>query len=97
MPGKATADALALQAREAAKDPADRIADRMAKEAEPATEEMIDAIEAMMAKASDLSEFRAMLGEAFGAIDARALAAVIEGGLVSAHAAGRSDVEDESE
>ncbi len=95
--GSETREALQQQARAPARDPADRIADRMAKDAEPAIGEMIETIEAMMAKASDLSEFRAMLGEAFGAIDARALAAAIEGGLVAAHAAGRSDLEDESE
>ena len=51
----------------------------------------------MLERANDLSEFRTMLGEAFGEIDSRKLAQALEGGMASADAAGRSDLEDESE
>ena len=76
--------------------PAELIARQMAELGQPAIEEMIGSIEAMFDKARDLGEFRAMLASAFGEIDSSQLAAVLSGGVAAAHAAGRSDLADES-
>ncbi|MBN9504930.1 MAG: DUF935 domain-containing protein [Altererythrobacter sp.] len=81
---------------EATPHPADGIARQMAELGQPAIDEMIGTIEAMLEKARDLGEFREMLASAFGDIDSSQLAAVLAGGLAAAHAAGRSDLVDES-
>lgn len=77
--------------------PADLIAQRMAKDGQPAMDEMISTIETMLGKASDLDEFREMLMTAFPDLNAEALAKVLTVGLTAAHAAGRSDLIDESQ
>jgi len=89
----------ALQAQEApaAPHPAAQIADAMAGQGDAAVADMIEQIEAMLNSASDLNEFRAMLDAAYPGIDASDLASVLAGGMTAAHAAGRSDLEDESE
>jgi len=76
--------------------PADLIAQRMAKEGQPAIDAMLASIEAMLEQASDLAEFRQMLMLAFPDLDASALATVLAQGHGAAHAAGRSDLVDES-
>lgn len=88
----------ALQAKQAnaPAHPAEQIAQAMQAQGEPAIEEMVATIETMLAKAGDLHEFRAMLSAAFGQIDSSKLAAVLAGGMMAAHAAGRSDLEEES-
>ena len=50
----------------------------------------------MLDQASGLSEFRAMLGAAFGELDSSALASALAGGLSAAQAAGRSDLASEA-
>lgn len=65
--------------------------------AEAAISTMAASIEAMLERASDLSEFRAMLSEAWGEIDESQLAAVLAGGIAATHAAGISDVHTESQ
>jgi hypothetical protein len=77
--------------------PADLIAARMAKDGQGAMDEMISTIEAMLGKASDLDEFRDMLMTAFPDLNTSALAKVLTMGLTAAHAAGRSDLVDESQ
>lgn len=77
--------------------PADLIAARMAKDGQGAIDEMISTIEAMLGKASDLDEFRDMLMTAFPDLNTSALAKVLTMGLTAAHAAGRSDLVDESQ
>lgn len=97
-PARSGADrnALTLHARQSSKHPAEQIALQLASEGDPHVREMAGTIEAMLASASNLSEFRSMLTSAFGDIDSGALADVIAGGLAAAHAAGRSDIADES-
>lgn len=75
--------------------PAAQIAAAMLPGATAATDEMIVTIETMLAKANDLAEFREMLASAFGQLGGEQLAAVLAAGLASAHAAGRTDLEDE--
>lgn len=89
----------ALQSQEPAAPahPARQIADEMARQGGAAIEGMVDQVELMLEQAGDLSELRAMLSAAYGDIDSGRLAAVLAGGLAAAHAAGRSDIRDESE
>lgn len=96
LPSRKTAEQLTLQSRQAPAHPAAQIADRMAENAQPAMEDILDTIEAMMGRASDLSELRSMMVSAFGDIDSSLLSDAIEDGLIAAHAAGQSDLEDES-
>jgi len=77
--------------------PADAIAAAMAALGDSAVAGMIDTVEAMLARAGDLGEFRAWIETAFGDLDDSALAAALAGGAIAAHAAGRSDLIDESE
>ena len=91
-----TATALQAKQPKATAHPADQIAQAMQAQGAPAIEEMVATIETMLAKASDLHEFRAMLSAAFGDIDSSKFAAVLAGGMAAAHAAGRSDLEEES-
>lgn len=98
--GDAAEDAAALQAEQPGQHPphpAELVAAAMAGAGEPAVAAMVDQIEAMMAAAGDLGELRLMLDTAFGAIDSSQLAAAIANGLIVAHAAGRSDAQEESE
>lgn len=97
-PVPAARPAIALQSAEpvGAAHPAQQIADRAAKAAEPAIGAMVDTIETMLGKAQDLGEFREMLAGAFGDLDTAQLAEAIAGGLAAAHAAGRSDLSQES-
>tara|TARA_R110000751_G_scaffold2018_11_gene9409 strand:- start:251915 stop:253486 length:1572 start_codon:yes stop_codon:yes gene_type:complete len=88
--------AITLHARQSPKHPAEQIALQLADQGDAHVQEMAGTIEAMLASASDLGEFRSMLTTAFGDIDSGALADVIAGGLAAAHAAGRSDITDES-
>lgn len=94
-----TREALQQQERPKA-DPVDHpatiIARQMARRGDPAVQGMAETIEAMMAQASSLEELREMLLSGFSDIDESALAEVLEDGLLAAHAAGRSDAEDES-
>jgi len=89
-------NALTLHARQSPKHPAEIIALQLADKGDTHVREMASTIETMLQRAGDLHEFRAMLASAFGDIDSAALADVIAGGLAAAHAAGRSDVADES-
>jgi phage gp29-like protein len=79
-------------------DPARSGADRNALtlHARQSSKHPAEQIALQLASASNLSEFRSMLTSAFGDIDSGALADVIAGGLAAAHAAGRSDIADES-
>ncbi|MDE0901205.1 MAG: DUF935 domain-containing protein [Erythrobacter sp.] len=97
-PARTSADpsALTLHARQSPKHPAEVIALQLADKGDAHVREMAGTIETMLERAGDLHEFRAMLAGAFGDIDSTALAEVIAGGLAAAHAAGRSDVTDES-
>lgn len=88
--------ALTLHARQKPGHPAEIIALQLAQAGDRHIREMAETIETMLERANDLHEFRAMLGSAFGDIDSGALADVIAGGLAAAHAAGRSDLADES-
>ena len=96
LPAPPSQDRITLQSRQTPSHPAAQIADRMARNAEQAMEDILGTIEAMMASASDMSELRGMITSAFGEIDSSLLADAIEDGMVAAHAAGRSDLEDES-
>ena len=87
---------MTLHARQSPKHPAEVIALQLADKGDAHVREMAGTIETMLERAGDLHEFRAMLAGAFGDIDSIALAEVIAGGLAAAHAAGRSDVTDES-
>lgn len=97
-PATVTPPVTALQSQQApaATHPTTQIALAMAGAAEPAIAQMTASIETMLEKASDLGEFRLMLDAAYGQIDSGALAAVLAGGLAAAHAAGRSDLVEES-
>jgi len=89
----------ALQAEEPAapEHPAEQIAAAMAREGDAGVALMAESIAAMLDHASDLGEFRAMLGAAFGKLDGREqLAQAIAGGIAAAQAAGMSDVVDEA-
>ncbi|MDE1917657.1 MAG: DUF935 domain-containing protein [Sphingomonadales bacterium] len=76
--------------------PAAQIAAAMQGKGQPAIDQMVATIEAMLGKAQDLAEFQQMLANAFPALDASKLADVLAAGLLSAQAAGRSDLVDES-
>lgn len=86
----------ARQQQEKPLHPAGQLARQMAELGEPAVEEMVGSIERMLERATDLGEFRAMLSAAFGDIDSGRLAELLAGGMLAAHAAGRSDLVDES-
>lgn len=98
--GNQTAEALQSQSKPAAAKPvphpARQVAVRMADDAQPAIEDMLSSMTAMMDKANSLEELQAMMGEAFDDLDSKDLQAVLEAGLVAAHAAGISDIADES-
>jgi phage gp29-like protein len=76
---------------------AELIARQLVEKGGPAVTDMAATIEAMLEKAHDLGEFRMMLSSAYGQLDSRKLAELLAGGLAVAHAAGRSDLVDESE
>ena len=88
----------ALQAQESkpAEHPASLIARQMAEKADPAIRAMAETIEAMMERAGSLEELREMILSGFPDVDESDLRDVLEQGFVAAHAAGRSDAEDES-
>lgn len=97
VPPADTSGTPALQSEQPpAPHPAVQVAAAMTGDAEQAVGEMVATIATMMEQAGDLHEFRTMLGAAFGEIDSRALAEVLAGGLAAAHAAGRSDLVEES-
>lgn len=97
-PGLGEPASLTLHQRQPGGDhPADRIALQLSELGQPAIEAMAGTIETMLERATDLGEFRTMLTAAYGELDARQLAEVLAGGMVAAHAAGRSDLVDESE
>lgn len=77
--------------------PAEQIAVAIAREGNPAIELMTETIATMLDQASDLAEFRAMLGAAYGDIDSSALASALAGGIAAAHAVGRADAAAESD
>ena len=87
---------LTLHSRQNPTHPAEQIALQLAGEGDTHIQEMAGTIETMLERASDLHEFREMLAGAFGDIESAGLADVIAGGLAAAHAAGRSDITDES-
>ncbi|MCC7097280.1 MAG: DUF935 domain-containing protein [Thermomonas sp.] len=87
----------ALHAVEAGHHPAEQLADAMLPDAAAAMEDAAATIETMLDRASDLGEFRAMMSAAFGALARDDLGRVLAAGLAAAHAAGRSDLVDESE
>lgn len=66
-------------------------------EAAAPIEGMVETIHAMLERASDLAEFRVMLNEAYGQIEAGGLAEVLAQGLAAARAAGMSDVVEQSD
>jgi len=76
--------------------PAELIARQLAELGVPAVEAMAGSIETMLERANDMGEFRAMLSAAYGELDSSELAALLAGGMLAAHAAGRSDLVDES-
>ena len=82
--------------RSGAGHPATTIARQMAERADPAIQAMAKTIEAMMERASSLEELREMILSGFPDVDESDLRSVLEEGFVAAHAAGRSDAEDES-
>lgn len=87
----------ALQSQQAVPPhPAAQVTAALAERGAQAVERMSAQIEAMLAKAQDLGEFRAMLSEAYGAVDERDLAELLAGGLAAVRAAGMSDAHDES-
>jgi phage gp29-like protein len=88
---------LALQAEQAATTPAEAIAERLTAETAPDIEAMIATLRQMMDAASDLTELREMLRSAYPKLDSRRISALLEAALISAHAAGMSDVEDEGD
>jgi len=73
------------------------LAGRMAVEAAPAMGAIMARIEAMLAAATGLEEFREMLLAGFPDLDASALVETMARGLTVAQAAGRIDVEEESD
>jgi hypothetical protein len=77
--------------------PAEVIARQLAGDGDAAVIDMAGTIETMLEKANDLGEFRMMLSSAYGDIDSKTFAHMLAGGLAAARAAGRSDIEDESE
>lgn len=90
----------ALQAEQAGvaapTTPAEQLGDRLLEETEKDMAAMLEQLEAMMAAATDLDEFAAMVRSAYPKLDSGAIAAKIGLALTVAHAAGRSDLEDES-
>lgn len=93
------APAPALQSQQAetpVAHPAVQLARTMAERGEAEVAAMAAQIETMLDRAGDLAEFQVMLSEAFGELDSKALAELLAGGLASAHAAGISDLVDES-
>lgn len=98
-PAPSSPGLMALQA-EAAAGPAAHLAAlaaRLEAEAQPEVARLIGRIEAMLAAAGSLEEARAMLLAAYPALDAAPLAAALGRGLVAAHLAGRTAVEDTSD
>lgn len=77
--------------------PAAQIAAALAAASEAPVAAMIGSIEAMLERASDLSEFRTMLSEAFGAIEGRrAIADQLAQAMMAARAAGAADAAEEA-
>jgi phage gp29-like protein len=70
---------------------------RMAKDADPTVNGMIERIELMLAQAPSLEAFRENLLAGFPNLDANQLAEVLAMGMVAAHAAGRTEIEDEAD
>lgn len=97
-PAPATpAGAIALQARNAiGEHPADTIGDRLTDETDEGVGKLIAHVETMMANAADLDQLKVMLLAAYPELDMTKIASTIALGLISASAAGISDVEDES-
>ncbi|WP_323780126.1 DUF935 domain-containing protein [Thalassovita sp.] len=81
----------------AAHDPVAVWADRMATEATAPMLGLIEQIEVMLSHAESLEEFREMLTAGFPDLDTGKLAQVMAMGLMTAHAAGRSEIEDEAD
>ena len=75
----------------------DAIGDRMVEEADPAIMEMAASIETMMQNATDLSELRVMLANAFDGARGEQLGKVIAEAIAAAHAAGRFDANEDGE
>ncbi len=99
-PAVAPPAVIALQSTKAPSEPAhpaEQIAAMMEAPAIAAVTGMAETIETMLARAGDLGEFRAMLSSAYGTIGGGDLVAVLEAGLAAAQAAGRSDLQDESD
>jgi len=92
--------ALALQAQRPAPTPApfpgDAVGDRITADIAPDMEQLLGEIEAMLGAAQDLDEFKTMLLAAYPKLDMGAIADKVAQGLITAHLAGRADVEDES-
>jgi phage gp29-like protein len=89
----------ALQQQAAKTQPipaAEAIGDAIARDTAPDMAAWMGKIEAMLAAAGDLDEFKVMLMTAFPALDAAGMAEKIALGLTAAHAAGRSELEDDS-
>lgn len=72
------------------------IADALTRESAPAIGNLLASIQAMVEKATDLSELRMMIETGFAGLDIAPLGNKIGEALAAAHAAGRSDVVDES-
>lgn len=76
--------------------PADAIGDRLVRDAAADMAELLGTIEAMMAAATSLDELRTMLLSAYPQLDTSPIADKLAQGMIAAHVAGRSDLEDES-
>lgn len=72
----------------------DLLAARMTAEAQPAVLRMLEQIEAMVQSAGSLEELRAMLLEAYPALDSKALADRLAAGMTAARLAGAAAVEE---
>lgn len=94
-PAPAAPPAPALQSQQEQAHPAAQITAALAERADAPVQAMAGQIEAMLGAAQDLGEFRAMLSEAYGAIDSTALAELLAGALAAANAAGMADAHEE--
>ena len=72
----------------------DLLAARMTAEAQPAVLRMLEQIEAMVQTAGSLEELRAMLQEAYPALDSKVLADRLAAGMTAARLAGAAAVEE---
>jgi phage gp29-like protein len=87
----------ALQSQQAPHaEPADLIGDQLVDDTAADVDGWFDELRSMMSAARSLPELGEMVRSAYPQLDSSAIAAKIAGGLTAAHAAGRSDQDDES-